>query len=76
MNVVYGIIMWLTLDGATTGVFEEVLSDNAWNDCQQMVGMMLEKAAEDKRATVAKCTTDITELGRLIEKFSLVEVEE
>ena len=73
MEIVYAIILWMTAAGNTTGVFERV--EGGWEACAIIVTMTEAKAAEINRAVVAKCTTDVHDLGRMIEEFELSQIE-
>jgi hypothetical protein len=71
MEIVYAIILWITAQGNVTGVFEKV--EGGYPACVAIVDMTAAKAAEINRAVVAKCTTDVHDLGRMIEEFELSE---
>jgi len=70
--IVYAIIMWITATGNVTGVFEKV--EGGYPACAIIVDMTAAKAAEINRAVVAKCTTDVNDLGRMITEFELSQI--
>ena len=67
MDIVYAVLLWFTPWGAPTAMFDQVPGDLA--ACEAYITEIVASYATVGTSVIGKCTTDLNEVGRIVDNF-------